>query len=76
MPLTPGALRVPEEHVAGFAAGRPVSWHLPEGGAISYRVRPGVTWWKMSPNWRRRDAAKRARVVGAVIRSIRAKEGA
>lgn len=57
--------------VARFLAGESVGWTL-DGWTVIHKARPrSVTWWMDSPNWRRRDAAIRSRVVGAVIRAVR-----
>ena len=71
LPLTAASFMVPPDRTATFLAGAWTGWRHEDGWTITYRVRPAVTWWQSSPNWRRRDAAKRARVVGAVIRALR-----
>lgn len=72
--LGPTLFSANAERIGTFLRGEPIGWTTEEGALLMYRLRPpDVTWWRSSPNFGRRDAAKRARVVGAVVRWLAAK---
>jgi hypothetical protein len=69
--VEPSRLRIgPDEGPRWLAGEATLGWHDRDGGLVLYTVRPGVTWYRSSPNWGRRDAAVRARIVGAIVGAI------